>query len=52
MAGAVQALDGDLVAQARDDDLAVAASLAFCTASRSPSRMPASRMLMPRTFSR
>ena len=28
------------------------ASVAFCTASKSPSMMPASRMLMPRTFNR
>ena len=48
-AGAAEALDGDLVAQPRDDDLAVLRVLVFCTASRSPSMMPASRMLMPRT---
>ena len=33
-------------------ELTPSASRVRCTASRSPSRMPASRMLMPRTFSR
>ena len=33
-------------------ELTPSASRVRCTASRSPSRMPASRMLIPRTFSR
>ena len=49
---ALEALDRDFVAQSRHDDLAVRASLVACTASRSPSMMPASRIDMPRTLSR